>query len=48
MRLFFDAEVGGDTFLRNVRSHTNHIDGNIHNYRCENLRCYVVFLWFLA
>jgi hypothetical protein len=39
-RLIFDTEDGGDTFLRNVISHTDYTalyprcDGNIHNYRC--------------
>jgi hypothetical protein len=45
-RLIFHFEDGGDTFLRNVGSHTDtrrYIpkDGNIHTYRCENLKSYI-------
>jgi hypothetical protein len=41
--LIFDPEEGGDTFLRNIglRMTTRRYipeDGNIHNYRCENLK----------
>jgi hypothetical protein len=47
-RLILDPEDGGYTFLRNVGSFSDYRelyprDGNIHNYRCENLSSYRCF-----
>jgi hypothetical protein len=41
--LVFHPEYGGDTFLRNIGSHTDYTPevGSILNYRCQNLWFYI-------
>jgi hypothetical protein len=48
-RLIFYPEDGGDTFLRNVGSHSDYTayipeDGDYHNCRCEELNPTTSFL----
>jgi hypothetical protein len=49
-RLVFDPEDGGDIFLRNVGSYIWTIrryipeDEKVHNYRCESLKSYLLYL----
>jgi hypothetical protein len=43
--MIFNPEDGVEAFLGNVGSHTDYTgDGNIHNYRCEDLKSYKKFL----